>query len=107
MGMLLSGLLLSIHRVFHLKLESALSQVIVLFALLFFVVHVSYLSFFRFDYSYNIIAGVFVGAGQNLIWLAWYGVNSNRKYAWKICTVVIVMFACKFLLYRLLFFQTF
>ena len=44
-----------------------------------FCLHVGYLSFVRFDYGYNMLAGVSVGLLQNLIWVAF----SIQKYFWE------------------------
>jgi post-GPI attachment to proteins factor 3 len=59
MAAILTGFLLAIHRVFHVQLYSTISRALMLLAIVFFIFHVSYLSFYKFDYGYNIIAGVF------------------------------------------------
>jgi hypothetical protein len=43
-----------------------------------YIAHVSYLSFWRFDYTYNMAANVVVGIIQNLIW-SWFSVARYRK----------------------------
>ncbi|KAI8929271.1 Per1-like-domain-containing protein [Entophlyctis helioformis] len=89
---------------------------IVAAALAFYIGHVSYLSFWRFDYGYNMLAGLAIGVSGNLLWLGWSvyqyirswssapdarhhrqsirsaaGGNAapGTKYAWKIAVVVL------------------
>lgn len=50
------------------------------FLLVYFLWHVSYLSFRSFDYSYNMIAGITFGILTNLQWILWYlriGIRTN------------------------------
>ncbi|GAB7346715.1 hypothetical protein MBLNU459_g1829t1 [Dothideomycetes sp. NU459] len=50
---------------------------------LLYVAHVSYLTFWRFDYTYNMAANVVVGIIQNLLW-SWFSVSryQRTKRAW-------------------------
>ncbi|KAI8906444.1 Per1-like protein [Gorgonomyces haynaldii] len=93
MAVLLSGLLMALHRVFHIHMSSAVSFLLIFYAVLFYVIHCSYLSFYRFDYGYNMIAGVTVGVLQNLLWLGWSLSHWKRSYAWQIGFVVLYMSA--------------
>jgi hypothetical protein len=97
MATILLGLVMAIHRVFYIRPYSILSLASFTLAFAFFTAHVSYLSFFKFDYGYNMIAGVTIGVLQNFIWLGWSAANLvKRKYAWKIGVVVLLIFACIF-----------
>lgn len=52
----------------------------------FFMGHVYYLSVFRFDYAYNLIAGAVVGISHNLLWAGFCVkllISERRRYAWK------------------------
>ncbi len=95
MAALLGGLLMATHRIMHVRLNSTFSISLITTAVVFFFAHCVYLSLYRFDYGYNILAGVVVGAGQNFMWLGWVVVNFKRPYAWKIMFVVFAMFAGK------------
>lgn len=46
----------------------------------FFLAHCSYLTFWKFDYGYNMMAGVAVGILHNLVWLLWSYRNWQLKY---------------------------
>ncbi|THX20719.1 Per1-like protein [Aureobasidium pullulans] len=76
------GLFLSVVRVFRLdkdtpKRSSVLRAWILLCAVL-YTAHVCYLSFWRFDYTYNMAANVAVGIVQNLIW-SWFSISRYQK----------------------------
>ncbi|TKA60222.1 hypothetical protein B0A49_11332 [Cryomyces minteri] len=43
-----------------------------------YVAHVSYLTFWRFDYTYNMVANVVVGSIQNVLW-SWFSVQRYRR----------------------------
>ncbi|KAF9414511.1 hypothetical protein BGZ94_000365 [Podila epigama] len=46
--------------------------------------HISYLTFVRFDYGYNIAATATVGAIHNVWWMGWSIANwRSRPYAWE------------------------
>ncbi|EEH04854.1 PER1 precursor [Histoplasma capsulatum G186AR] len=44
-----------------------------------FIAHVSYLSFWSWDYTYNMAANVAVGIVQNSLW-TWFSISRYRKY---------------------------
>lgn len=52
MAALLVSLIMTLHRIFRIRLYGALSIVFMITAVSFFVIHVCYLSLFRFDYGY-------------------------------------------------------
>ena len=52
MAVLLSGLVLSVHRIFGVTKGSLRSSWIISASVLFFIIHVSYLGFYMFDYKY-------------------------------------------------------
>lgn len=56
-----------------------------------YLAHISYLSFWRFDYTYNMAANVAVGVVQNLLW-TWFSVSryARSKRAWTIWPGLIV-----------------
>ncbi|BFZ53776.1 hypothetical protein PYCC9005_000807 [Savitreella phatthalungensis] len=83
----LYGLYYAPVRVFELyKLSSyrTLARIwgLLLFAL--FLAHCSYLSFWRFDYAYNMTANVVAGALHGVCWLVYTGkyASSRPKWAW-------------------------
>lgn len=43
-----------------------------------YLAHISYLSFWRFDYTYNMAANVVVGIIQNLMW-SWFSIARYQK----------------------------
>ncbi|EGP89291.1 uncharacterized protein MYCGRDRAFT_70164 [Zymoseptoria tritici IPO323] len=62
-----------------------------------YLLHVSYLSFIRFDYTYNMAANVVVGLVQNIMW-TWFSVHRFRKVgrlwaAWPGLIVFWILFA--------------
>ncbi|KAG9293533.1 hypothetical protein G9A89_005536 [Geosiphon pyriformis] len=76
-------------RVFDLRTP----KTIILGALCFlaFILHVSYLTFVKFDYGYNILANGSVGAVHNFIWI-WWSIRNWRKRpddAWKPLSAVL------------------
>ncbi|ORX89107.1 Per1-like protein [Basidiobolus meristosporus CBS 931.73] len=48
-----------------------------------YLLHISYLSFWSFDYTYNMWANVIVGILQNITWGYWCVVNPNHPYRWE------------------------
>lgn len=48
------------------------------FCILLYVFHVSYLTLWRWDYTYNISANVIVGVTQNSLW-SWFSIQRYRK----------------------------
>ena len=43
-----------------------------------YLLHIGYLTFVRFDYTYNMAANVVVGIAQNILW-TWFSVQRYRK----------------------------
>lgn len=68
-----------------------------------YVAHVSYLSFWRFDYTYNMAANVAVGIVQNILWTG-FSIRRYRKLkegwaAWPGLIVAWIVFAMSFELF--------
>ncbi|KXT05509.1 hypothetical protein AC578_3690 [Pseudocercospora eumusae] len=62
-----------------------------------YLCHVSYLAFWRFDYTYNMAANVVVGLIQNVLW-TWFSIQRFRKVgrlwaAWPGLIVFWILFA--------------
>lgn len=78
----LYGLFLSVVRVFRLDKEtpkhSSVLRAWIGLCITLYIAHISYLSFWRFDYTYNMAANVAVGIVQNLIW-SWFSVSRYQK----------------------------
>jgi len=78
-------------RVFNLRsLEKRMTVFIILF--LYYIGHISYLSFWFFDYSYNIAACTIIGIIQYSFWLYWAYKNKHRPYSKQIVMIIISMF---------------
>lgn len=84
----LYGLYYSPIRIFRLKdkhkaAEKSILRLWTLLCVLAFLAHVSYLSFWRFDYTYNMTANVVVGTLQNVLWTG-FSIDRYRrtKRAW-------------------------
>ena len=60
-----------------------------------YIAHVSYLTFIRFDYTYNMAANVVVGIVQNLLW-TYFSVQRYRKVGklWAVWPGLIVAWIC-------------
>jgi len=70
---------------------------------LLYLAHISYLTFWRFDYTYNMAANVVVGIVQNLLW-SWFSVTRYRKLkrawaAWPGLIVAWIILAMSFELF--------
>ncbi|KAJ3298942.1 Post-GPI attachment to proteins factor 3 [Rhizoclosmatium sp. JEL0117] len=64
----------------------------------FYVIHVSKLTFWPFDYGYNMIAGITVGMISNLSWIYWCTTNrANRGYWWKMVLFVVLLMSAMLL----------
>ncbi|KAJ3197412.1 Post-GPI attachment to proteins factor 3 [Irineochytrium annulatum] len=61
---------------------------------LFFACHVSYLTFWPFDYAYNMAAGVTVGMVSNVIWMS-VAIRHlrERPFGWKMIVMVVCLTA--------------
>ncbi|CZT15700.1 related to PER1 protein, involved in manganese homeostasis [Ramularia collo-cygni] len=62
-----------------------------------YLLHISYLAFIRFDYTYNMAANVVLGLAQNIMW-TWFSVQRYRKVgrvwaAWPGLIVFWLLFA--------------
>ncbi|KAJ3039097.1 hypothetical protein HK097_002933 [Rhizophlyctis rosea] len=65
------------------------TTLLLLASLTFYTLHISYLTLYPFNYTYNIYASIIIGFSSNLIWLFWGLSNYNsRPYAWKIVACV-------------------
>lgn len=79
----------TVIKVFHIR-NRLYVRFLTLICLSMFTAHISYLSFWRFDYFYNMLANTLVGLFQNICWLVWVAKNRKvRPHAWKIGLVVI------------------
>ncbi|KAI8816444.1 Per1-like-domain-containing protein [Fimicolochytrium jonesii] len=97
-GSLLMGSYLALTRAFELYRDPATStptrRGLAYAMLAFYAAHVSYLTFWPFDYGYNMKAGIVVGAVANLAWVSWAVRNwRTRPYAWKIVVMVVAITA--------------
>jgi len=72
----------SIIRIFHIR-QRRKRVAIGLMILLFFICHVSYLSFWKFDYGYNMVFVVTSGLVFNALWVSWAipRIKAGRAYA--------------------------
>ncbi|KAL1920859.1 uncharacterized protein VTP21DRAFT_11494 [Calcarisporiella thermophila] len=90
---ILYGLYLALLRVFGVNRLVLFGGGFVLLSM--FIAHVSYLSFWRFDYSYNMAASVAVGVVHNFVWSIWatWAISHGRKYAWRsiLCFLLITV----------------
>ncbi|KAJ2962830.1 hypothetical protein NQZ79_g2131 [Umbelopsis isabellina] len=85
---ILYSLYLAIIRLFYVRNTLIIKAMTTVFAAM-FIAHVSYLSFVRFDYGYNMLACVVIGSIQTSLWLWWsmlqytpWGEPKRRSYAW-------------------------
>jgi hypothetical protein len=89
---LLSALFLGLHRIFAIRLESWISSLLLMGFTTFFLLHISYLSLYRFDYGYNMKASIAVAVAHNLFWLAWAFIHRKSvPHAWKAGFLVILL----------------
>lgn len=91
-------------RIFRLDKESSLAgksgtilRLWTLLCITSYVAHISYLTFIRFDYTYNMAANVVVGLLQNILW-TWFSVRRYNKVgrlwaAWPGLIVFWLLFA--------------
>ncbi|GLH15920.1 Post-GPI attachment to proteins factor 3 [Gryllus bimaculatus] len=65
------------------------------FCIIFFIHHVTYLSLVHFDYSYNMLANVAVGAVTTLGWLMWASlVRKQQPYVWRCAAFSVLTGLC-------------
>ncbi|KAK9763503.1 hypothetical protein K7432_009746 [Basidiobolus ranarum] len=76
------GLYLALLRINYVRSLKKQLQLGILLLIPYFL-HISYLSFFKFDYDYNMWANVFVGILHNLAWGYWSVTNPDHPYRWE------------------------
>lgn len=76
------GLYYTPIRIFRLDQKTprydSIRRVWTVFCISLYLAHISYLTFWRFDYTYNMAANVVVGIVQNLLW-SWFSVTRYQK----------------------------
>lgn len=80
------GTYYSIYRVFNLRDRSA--RALANYILMFYIFHVCYLTFYKFDYQYNAIVGVVFGITHNLVWI-YYGLKNWKNQNSRLLLAVI------------------
>ncbi|KAI9312621.1 Per1-like protein [Dichotomocladium elegans] len=92
---ILYSLYYAVIRLFHIKNRAVIRLLTVTIAGL-FLAHVSYLSFYKFDYGYNMLASVIVGSLQLVAWVGWavwqYLQRDNgtrKRYAYLVIVSVV------------------
>jgi post-GPI attachment to proteins factor 3 len=89
---LLSAVFYALHRTLGIKLLSFINVFVSVVFTTFFLGHISYLSYFRFDYGYNMKASITVAILNCSIWLIWATFNRKRMpHAWKISVTVLCL----------------
>ena len=98
----LYGLFLAVVRILHLDEEHdpykpTLRRLWIGTCLALYVMHVGYLSFWSWDYTYNMIANVVIGTIQNIVWISFsvYRYRRTQKpwTAWPAMIVVWIILA--------------
>lgn len=74
------GLWVAIVRTLHLHRRKHLQALILAGIMLFYLGHISYLTFVRFDYGYNILINTVMALLGSVFWLFWLWRNRTRKY---------------------------
>lgn len=94
---ILYSLYYAIIRLFYIRNALVIKALTTVCAAL-FVAHISYLSFVRFDYGYNMLACIIIGTIQTSVWLWWsiwqytpWGDEKRRPYAWMAGFTVIAV----------------
>ncbi|KAH6568828.1 hypothetical protein BASA60_008469 [Batrachochytrium salamandrivorans] len=90
MASILFSLHVAIVRVFGLRSSRGCTRLFLMSAgYIYFLFHVMYLTLYDFDYGYNMLASIVVGAAHTLLWMAWAAANWRMRsaYAWKITVV--------------------
>jgi len=81
----------TIVRVFNVRSKKRIMPIfITLF--LYYLGHISYLTFWKFDYTYNMAACTVIGITEYSIWLFWAYKYKHRPYAKKIAITVLLTF---------------
>ena len=61
---------------------------------LLFISHVSYMSFWSFDYGYNLLFNISMGGVMVATWLIWcFQHYEKRRYVWKCALFLVLLFA--------------
>lgn len=103
-GNVLYGLYLGVIRIFRLYephgSRDSVRRIWASLCTVLYIAHVSYLSFWRFDYTYNMVANVTVGTIHHVLW-TWYSITRYRHElrtwtAWPSMIVTMVVFAMSF-----------
>jgi len=90
-GSIICNCFVTIIRVFNVRSPKKIMAVFsVLF--LYYIGHISYLTFWLFDYSYNMAACTVIGITQYSIWLYWAYKYRYRPYAKEIVLTVLFTF---------------
>lgn len=94
----LYGLYLAVIRIVRLdqerpRFKPTLRRLWTFICLGLYIAHVSYLTFWSWDYTYNMIANVVVGVLQNLLWtaLSIYRYRKDPKKSWTAWPAMIVL----------------
>lgn len=94
---ILYGLYLAVIRVFRLddrrdRSKSAVRRLWTTTCIVLYIAHVSYLGFWSWDYTYNMIANVVVGTIQNLMWIVFsiHRFRKDPKKPWTLWPALIV-----------------
>lgn len=92
---LLYSLYYALIRLFHIENRVIIRLLTVVISIM-FLAHVSYLSFYRFDYGYNMMASVIVGSLQLALWVGWAILQyikpenkDRRSYAYLVIVSVV------------------
>ena len=88
---IISNCFVTIVRVFNIRDKK---KIFPIFAVLFlyYLGHISYLSFWFFDYSYNMAACTVIGIIEYSIWLYWAYKYKHRSYSKEIVITVLLTF---------------
>ncbi|KAH8695392.1 putative Mn2 homeostasis protein [Talaromyces proteolyticus] len=85
----LMGLFLAVIRIFRLddqknRSKSTIRRTWTYLCILLYVAHVSYLSLWSWDYTYNMIANIVIGSIQNVLWIVFsvYRYRKEPKKPW-------------------------
>jgi hypothetical protein len=82
-GYLLYLLFLALIRIFNIWKKRHWWTIISVLGI-YFLGHCTYLTYWPFDYGYNMAAGVIIGMSTNLLWVLWWlKVRKIRPYAYK------------------------
>ncbi|KAG8192357.1 hypothetical protein JTE90_029091 [Oedothorax gibbosus] len=57
----------------------------------YFIYHIYYLSYIRFDYGYNMKANVIIGLLNSCGWMLWCYKHRHKPYVWKCATSVLAV----------------